>query len=62
MAWLEEGMRGRVERIERFAETQAVELVAALLHGLRHRGSDAAALVAQQAQQADRRPAQRDRV
>ena len=48
---LEEGTRSRVERVEPFAETEAVELVAALLYRLRQRGSHAAALVAQQAQQ-----------
>ena len=36
-----------------------VELIAPLLQGLRHRRADAAALVAQQTQQADGRPAQR---
>ncbi|MGH8163212.1 MAG: hypothetical protein ACREP1_02625, partial [Rhodanobacteraceae bacterium] len=38
-----------------------MELVTTLLHRLSQRGPYAAALVAQEAQQADRRPAQRDR-
>jgi hypothetical protein len=58
---MKEGARSQIEGIEPFAKTQAVELVTALLNGLRHRGSHATTLVAQEAQQADRRPAQRER-
>src|SRR5262245_33820775 len=48
-------MRRRIEGIEIFAEAQAVELIALLLECLGRGGADAAALVAQKAQQTDRR-------
>src|SRR5271166_14780 len=54
---IKEGTRSRVEGIEPFAKTEAVELITALLNRLSQRGPYAAALVAQEAQQADRRPA-----
>ena len=54
-------MHGGVKRIEIFAEPQRMELVASLLHRLRHRRPDAAAFVAQQAEQTDRRAAHRQR-
>ena len=43
----------RVERIEIFAEAQAVELLAAFVNGLGDRSADAAAFVAQQREQTD---------
>ena len=55
----EEGIGGRIEGIEVLAETQRVELITPLYKGLRQRGPDAAALVAQKAQQANGCPSQR---
>src|SRR5262249_57649260 len=57
----EEGVYCWVEGTEILAKPQAMELQAALLHRLRHRRADAAALVAQQTEQADSRSAQRHR-
>src|SRR5271170_1970276 len=61
LALREKGIRRRIEGIEIFAETQGVELIAPLLEGLRQRHPDAAALVAQQAQQAHGGATQLDR-
>jgi len=44
---VQEGVHARIEGIEVFAEAQGVKLITALLNGLRHRGADAASLVAQ---------------
>ena len=52
----DKGMRGGIEGIEILAKTQPVKLFAPFLKGLGERGSDAAALVAQQAQQATAAP------
>ena len=57
-ALLKERVHRRVERVEKFAHTRRVELFASLLEGLGHRRADAAPLVAEQGEQADRRPAQ----
>ena len=48
----------RVEGVEKFPQARRVELFAAFLDGLGHRRADAAALVAEQGEQAHRRAAQ----
>ena len=53
---VQKATRRHVERIEPFAKTQTMELVTTLLHRLGQRGAYAAALIAQKAQQTDRRP------
>src|SRR6185312_4415741 len=57
----EEGSRGRIERIEGLAKPERVKLIAPLVEGLSPRGPDAAPLVAQETEQADRGTAQRER-
>ena len=52
---------GGAERIKMLAEPQGVKLIAPLFEGLGQRHPDAAPLVAQEAQHADGRPAQRER-
>ena len=47
------GIHGRIERIEIFAEAQAVELIAPFLDRLGDGSADAAAFVAQQGEQTD---------
>jgi hypothetical protein len=58
---LEERSYGRIERIEGLAKPQGVKLITPLLDGLGQRRPDTAPLIAQEAQQANRSPAQRQR-
>ena len=57
----QEGLDGRVERIEILAKSQDVKLIAPVFDGLGQRHPDAAALVAQETQQANGGPAQLQR-
>ena len=55
---LQERVNVRVQGAEAVAQTGQVELLAPLLDGLAHRRAETAAFVAEQGEQAHRRPAQ----